>query len=46
MLLEYENVKHVYCGHSHFPAEATVGHIHAVNIGSGYRAKMFKTLDI
>ena len=46
LLLKYENVRHAFCGHSHFPAEAQVGHIHAVNIGSGYRAKTFRTLDL
>lgn len=37
----FENVCHVVCGHSHFAAEATIGHIRATNIGSGYRAKRF-----
>jgi 3',5'-cyclic AMP phosphodiesterase CpdA len=46
MLLRYENVRDVYCGHSHFPARATVGRIRAVNIGSGYRWKTFETLEI
>jgi predicted phosphodiesterase len=46
MLLRFANVTDVFCGHSHFPAEATVGHVHAVNIGSGYRSKTFKALDV
>lgn len=46
LLLRYDNIRHAYCGHSHFPAEAQIGHIHAVNIGSGYRAKTFKILDL
>ncbi|MEO6436714.1 MAG: hypothetical protein ABIP55_13270, partial [Tepidisphaeraceae bacterium] len=46
VLLKYENLRHAFCGHSHFPTEAQVNHIHAINIGSGYRAKTFKTLDI
>jgi 3',5'-cyclic AMP phosphodiesterase CpdA len=46
LLLEYPNVRHVLCGHSHFAAEAHVGHIHAVNIGSGYRAKVFRLIDV
>jgi predicted phosphodiesterase len=46
LLLKYQNVSHVFCGHSHFPAEAQVGHIRAVNIGSGYRAKTFRTLEL
>jgi predicted phosphohydrolase len=44
-LLEFPNISHVYCGHSHFPAEAQVGHIHAIATGCGYRAKTLKTLD-
>ena len=46
LLLKFQNVRHAYCGHSHFPAEARINHIHAVNIGSGYRSKTFKTLDL
>jgi predicted MPP superfamily phosphohydrolase len=45
-LLKYENVRHAYCGHSHFPAAADVKHLTAVNIGSGYRWKTFKTLEL
>jgi hypothetical protein len=46
LLSEFTNVRDVYCGHSHFAAEAQVGHIHAVNIGSGYRTKTFKSIDV
>jgi predicted phosphodiesterase len=46
LLLKFQNVRHLYCGHSHFPAEATIEQIRAINIGSGYRAKTFKTLDL
>ena len=46
LLLKYPNIHHVFCGHSHYPAAATIDHVHAVNIGSGYRVKTFKTLDI
>jgi predicted phosphodiesterase len=46
VLLRHAKVTDVLCGHSHFPAEATVGHVHAVNIGSGYRSKTFKTMEI
>ncbi|HEX8524091.1 MAG TPA: metallophosphoesterase [Tepidisphaeraceae bacterium] len=46
LLLEFEKVKHAYCGHSHFPIESQIQHIHAVNIGSGYRQKTFKLLDV
>lgn len=46
LLLRYPQISHVYCGHSHFPAEAQVGHIKAINVGSGYRAKRFITVDL
>jgi predicted phosphodiesterase len=45
-LLRHKNVQHAFCGHSHFPAETTIGHVHAVNVGSGYRVKRFLTLDL
>ena len=46
VLLKFPNVSHLYCGHSHRADEATVGHIKAINIGSGYRQKTFETLDV
>ncbi|WP_428940479.1 metallophosphoesterase [Fontivita pretiosa] len=46
LLLRYNNVRHVLCGHSHYPIQATIEHIRAINIGSGYRAKRFLMLDI
>jgi hypothetical protein len=46
LLLEYENVRDVFCGHSHFPAEAQVGHIHAKNTGCGYRRKMLHVVEV
>jgi hypothetical protein len=46
LLLEFPNVRHLLCGHSHLPARATVGHVRATNIGSGYRWKTFETLDL
>jgi predicted phosphodiesterase len=46
VMLNYENLRHAFCGHSHFPAEAQIDRIHAVNIGSGYRTKTFKTLEL
>ena len=45
-LLRHANVRHAYCGHSHFPAEAQVQHISTVNIGSGYRWKTFHVVDL
>lgn len=46
VLGRFGNVSHVLCGHSHFPAEARIGPIHAINIGSGYRYKTFRTIDL
>ncbi len=46
LLLSHPNVRHVYCGHSHLARQATIGGLHAVNVGSGYRAKTFCTLDV
>lgn len=44
LLRSWNNVSHVVCGHSHFPAEAFVGAIHGINIGSGYRQKRYRVL--
>jgi predicted phosphodiesterase len=46
LLLGYPNVSHVFCGHSHFAIGATVGHIRAINIGSGYREKKQVALKV
>ncbi len=45
-LLRYPNVRHVVAGHSHFPADATIGAIRALNVGSGYRWKTFHEIDL
>lgn len=46
LLLEFANVGLSLSGHSHFAADARVAHTHAVNIGSGYRSKTFRTFDV
>jgi predicted phosphodiesterase len=46
LLIRYENVREVFCGHSHFPAEAQVRHIRAINIGSGYRSKAYRAVEV
>jgi predicted phosphodiesterase len=46
LLLNYPNVRRLFCGHSHAAIEAQVQHVHGVNIGSAYRAKRFVTLEI
>lgn len=46
VLARYTNVRHVLCGHSHLALEAKIGPIHAINIGSGYRWKTYRALDL
>ncbi len=46
LLLRFRNVAHVFCGHSHYAAQARVGHIDAVSLGSGYRSKVYRVLEI
>ena len=46
LLLRFENVRWVLCGHSHVPAKCHICPVHAVNIGSGYRWKTFQTIDL
>lgn len=46
MLLRHPKVKDVYCGHSHFAARQTLEQIKGVNIGSGYREKLFEVVEI
>jgi hypothetical protein len=45
-IARYENVSHAFCGHSHFPMRAHIGHITAINIGSGYRQKRYEVVDV
>jgi Icc-related predicted phosphoesterase len=46
LLLEYRNVEHVTCGHSHYAAEARVGHIRAFSTGCGYRSKNYQVIEV
>ncbi|MGH7178795.1 MAG: metallophosphoesterase family protein [Tepidisphaeraceae bacterium] len=46
LLREFESVRTVVCGHSHFAAETRIGSIRAINIGSGYRSKTFRSIEI
>jgi predicted phosphohydrolase len=46
LLLRFPNVHHAFCGHSHLAMQARVSQIEAINIGSGYRSKTYRTLDI
>jgi len=38
-------VRDVYCGHSHWPAAATIGPIRAVNVGSTYVRKRLEVFE-
>ena len=46
IVARYPNVRHVICGHSHMPVELEVGPVRAINIGSGYRWKTFRQIDV
>ena len=46
LIRQYPNVSQVFCGHSHFPAQATIDHLRATNIGSSYRHKTVLTVDL
>lgn len=46
LLGQFLQISHVFCGHSHFPAQAQVGGINARNLGSGYRLKTFASIDV
>jgi hypothetical protein len=46
LIQKYPNVHTIVCGHSHVPAEARLGPIRAINIGSGYGRKRFVTVEI
>ncbi len=45
LLRRYDNIHTLLCGHSHFPAEAKIGSMRAINLGSGYRAKEYLLLE-
>lgn len=46
VLKRFDNIGHVICGHSHYPIEAQVGLMRAINVGAGYRSKRFITIDV
>jgi Icc-related predicted phosphoesterase len=46
LIRRFSNVRQILCGHSHFPVEARVGDIQAINIGSGYREKIYRLIDV
>ena len=46
VLRRCDRVTDVYCGHSHWAAEARIGRIHAVSVGSTYTSKHLRTIDV
>lgn len=46
LMLEYPNVSHVLCGHSHLPGDHQISHIRVINVGSGYRQKRLVEFDV
>ncbi len=46
LLLAEPNVRHLLCGHSHFPMRIRVGHIDCINIGCTYQFKRFEVLEV
>lgn len=46
VLLKHPNVRWAISGHTHLPLETTAGPVRAVNIGSGYRTKRFRVLEL
>ncbi|MBC8105792.1 MAG: metallophosphoesterase [Anaerolineae bacterium] len=46
LLRRYPNVRDVICGHSHFQVEAMIGNVRAINIGSGYRTKTYRVIEL
>jgi hypothetical protein len=46
LIRRFPNVRQILCGHSHFPVETTIGEIQAINIGSGYREKIYRLIEV
>jgi len=46
LILRFPNVRQILCGHSHFPVELTIGQTRATNIGSGYREKTYRLIEL
>ena len=46
VLLEFDKVRYVYCGHSHNPGRVTRDHLTCINVGCTYRSKRFEVLDL
>jgi predicted phosphodiesterase len=46
LIRRFPNVRQILCGHSHFPVEVRLGEIQAINIGSGYREKVYRLIEV
>jgi hypothetical protein len=46
VIRRFSNVRRAFCGHSHFRAEARIGGMTAVSLGSSYRWKTFEVVDL
>ena len=46
ILLDYDKVSHVFCGHSHRTRRCQTRHLTCCSIGSTYREKQYEVLDI
>jgi Icc-related predicted phosphoesterase len=46
LIRRFSNVRQILCGHSHFPVDMELGPIRAVNIGSGYREKTYRLIEL
>ncbi len=46
ILLKYDKISHVYCGHSHWPGEIQRCQMKIINVGSTYIEKQLKVLEI
>lgn len=46
VLLACPKVRHVYCGHSHWPGQCVIGQASVVNVGSTYTEKKLLSLEL
>jgi len=46
ILANCEKVRHVFCGHSHWPIQRQIGKIAVVNVGSTYGEKRLEVLEM
>jgi Icc-related predicted phosphoesterase len=46
VIRRFANVRHVLCGHAHMAARARIGEIDAQALGSGYRQKEYRLIEL